>query len=203
MNVLWIDFVNSDWHDHRGRAPATDRLDDPQWLRQFLRTAGLPVVVAGDQAARRELKELRGLLQRIVRECVAGDAVSDSHIAALNRYLAGPQIRPRLVRTPPNFRLDLSPTGRGLAAVQFAIAASLAEFLVRGEQSRLKWCENPACQWLFYDSTRSRTRRWCASICGNLIKVRKHRQQARKSKDTSPSKRAKPRNTKADRIHRR
>jgi predicted RNA-binding Zn ribbon-like protein len=185
MNTLWIDFVNSDWHDHLGRAPAADRLDDPQWIRQFTRSAGLPAIDADDSAQRRQLKELRDLLQRIAAECVAGRKISEANLSALNRYLAQTHVRPRLVRKPPHFRLDLSPTSRGLAALEFAVAASLADFLIQGEASRLKLCENPACRWLFYDATRSRTRRWCAAVCGNLIKVRKFRRRSRNSKDSS------------------
>jgi len=40
---------------------------------------------------------------------------------------------------------------------------------------RIRVCENPGCQWYFYDETRSRTKRCCDETCANLVKVRRHR----------------------------
>ena len=65
--------------------------------------------------------------------------------------------------------------GGGLDALLLAIVESFAAFLAEGDPSRLRVCENADCRWVFYDSTRSRTRRWCAGSCGNLIKVREFR----------------------------
>lgn len=180
MNFLWIDFVNSDCHDHLGRGPDTDRLDDAAWTRDFLKRFGLPCADLHRPVSRQALKELRSLMQQIVATCRADRPLSDAQLTAINGYLGSPAVQPRLVRQDPAYKLDLAAVGGGTAAVQFAIAASLAEFLVEGNQDRLKLCENPACRWLFYDSTRSRTRRWCASNCGSLIKVRQFRQRQSK-----------------------
>ena len=59
----------------------------------------------------------------------------------------------------------------------FGITESFAAFLAEGDPTRLKLCENRDCRWVFYDTTRSRTRRWCADTCGNLIKVREFRRR--------------------------
>ena len=72
-------------------------------------------------------------------------------------------------------RLRLDPAAKGLEAVLFVLTESFASFLVEGEPDRLKLCENPDCKWVFYDTTRSRTKRWCADSCGNLMKVRRFR----------------------------
>jgi hypothetical protein len=50
---------------------------------------------------------------------------------------------------------------------------------------RLKAC--PDCRWAFYDNTRNGSKRWCLMAadgpgsrgCGNIAKVRRHRQRAR------------------------
>jgi len=65
--------------------------------------------------------------------------------------------------------------------VLFAVVESFASFLVEGDPERLKLCENPDCRWVFYDTSRSRTRRWCADSCGNLLKVRKCRQKKKET----------------------
>jgi predicted RNA-binding Zn ribbon-like protein len=43
------------------------------------------------------------------------------------------------------------------------------------ERSRVRLCEAPDCVWLFYDSSRNRSRRWCdMRQCGNRMKARRH-----------------------------
>jgi predicted RNA-binding Zn ribbon-like protein len=46
---------------------------------------------------------------------------------------------------------------------------------------RVRACESDTCQWLFLDTSRNRSRRWCdMKVCGNRSKVRRfyHRHHA-------------------------
>lgn len=179
MTFLWIDFVNSDARDYRGHGPAEEGLDDPRWLERFQRQWDLGRVNLRGKQANAALKELRMLLQRLIQALVEGRALSDRNLADLNRYLASRPVVPRLERRDDSFHMRLDPTAGGTDAVLFAVAASFAEFLATGDPSRLKLCDNPDCLWVFYDTTRSRTRKWCGDNCGNLIKVRKFRARKR------------------------
>lgn len=185
MDSLWIDFINSDWHDHLGQGPTEDRLDSPKWVRAFVTEHGLGRVGAAP-ASRAALKKLRTVMQRVAGELAAGKSARGEDLAALNRALEGQPVRSRLEPTEgkaggSRFRITLEPTRRGLEGVLFAIARSFAEVLVDGEPARLRVCENPDCGWVFYDATRSRTRRWCGDSCGNLIKVRRFRAKQREA----------------------
>jgi predicted RNA-binding Zn ribbon-like protein len=175
MAPLWIDFANSLARDHRGRRPDRDGLDDPSWVRRFLAEHGLPPIAAERGEHRAALKGLRALLERFVLSFAAGTPPRALDVDELNRRLAACPVRAAVEKGGAGYRLRLAPPARGIEAVLFAVAASFAEFLVGGEHARLKRCDNPACRWVFYDETRSRTRRWCAESCGNLIKVRKFR----------------------------
>jgi predicted RNA-binding Zn ribbon-like protein len=43
------------------------------------------------------------------------------------------------------------------------------------ERSRIRTCESPACDWLFLDTSRNRSRRWCdMKSCGNRAKARRY-----------------------------
>jgi len=43
---------------------------------------------------------------------------------------------------------------------------------------RVRLCADRSCAWLFTDTTRSGTRRWCdMKVCGNRNKVRRFRGQ--------------------------
>ena len=177
MDSLWIDFINSDWHDPLGKARDRDELEDPAWLRRLLERWNLPTVDTRRRDTRAALRDLRTLLQAFVRSLVRDGALRPKELATLNRYLAAHPVTSRLEIEDDAFRLRLSPTARGLDAVLFSVTESFAAFLAEGDPTRLKLCENHDCRWVFYDTTRSRTRRWCADGCGNLIKVREFRRR--------------------------
>jgi len=52
---------------------------------------------------------------------------------------------------------------------------------VDGTWERLKLCQNPDCQWAFYDSSRNRSGSWCRmGECGNRLKNRAYRARQRR-----------------------
>jgi predicted RNA-binding Zn ribbon-like protein len=61
----------------------------------------------------------------------------------------------------------------GLDWLLAAVARSAAELIAEGASARLRVCSNPDCGLFFYDTSRTRRRRWCSmSRCGNRHKVR-------------------------------
>jgi predicted RNA-binding Zn ribbon-like protein len=43
---------------------------------------------------------------------------------------------------------------------------------------RLRSCDNPECRWLFLDTSKNQTRRWCdMKLCGNRMKARRFKAQ--------------------------
>jgi predicted RNA-binding Zn ribbon-like protein len=59
------------------------------------------------------------------------------------------------------------------------VARSAAELLTSAhELSQVRQCNGQNCGWLFIDSSKNHSRRWCAMRdCGNRSKVRRHRQK--------------------------
>jgi predicted RNA-binding Zn ribbon-like protein len=45
------------------------------------------------------------------------------------------------------------------------VALSAVDLLTRKDHGRLHRCENARCVLLFYDTTKSSTRRWCSTGC--------------------------------------
>ena len=67
------------------------------------------------------------------------------------------------------------------ASLARRVALELGEIDV----TRLKRCERPACELVFYDTTRSGTRRWhVESPCGNRERQRRHRTASRADPST-------------------
>ncbi|HEX2529163.1 MAG TPA: CGNR zinc finger domain-containing protein [Geminicoccus sp.] len=82
---------------------------------------------------------------------------------------------------------ELAPSDDGHCALCFAagppqssllgpVAWSAMDLFQRGDLTRLKQCPAEDCGWLFIDTSRNGSRRWCdMSTCGNRTKVRRHR----------------------------
>ena len=70
------------------------------------------------------------------------------------------------------------------------IAQCVADLIVEGERERLKQCGSEACEWLFYDKSRTGHRRWCSMAdCGNRAKARRHYDRKRAVATTKSAKR--------------
>lgn len=80
-------------------------------------------------------------------------------------------------------RLEVSTDQRLLAQLKWSeptpaatLARKVALELAEIDVARLKRCERPACDLVFYDTTRSGTQRWHAEApCGNRERQRRHR----------------------------
>ena len=60
------------------------------------------------------------------------------------------------------------------------VLAELNRLAETEQLDRLKMCESPECQWVFFDRTKPANRRWCSSdVCGNRVKVRAFRERHR------------------------
>jgi predicted RNA-binding Zn ribbon-like protein len=129
--------------------------------------------VADRPVAEADLADLRRLQRASVdaaEAILAGEALDGAEVNAL---AAGSCARVELFVTDGIPRRQLIWTDTSLAA---ALARRLVEELSALEPDRLRRCARPACDLLFYDTTRSRTRRWHAEDpCGWRERQRVHR----------------------------
>lgn len=71
------------------------------------------------------------------------------------------------------------PVGDAFGGLVIPVVESAVDSLVRGELSRLRGCADRRCPRVFFDTTRSRTRRWCdMATCGNRAKAQRSRKRA-------------------------
>ena len=79
----------------------------------------------------------------------------------------------------------------GLEGLTGALAVLLADLHgahADGTWHRLKACSNPACGWVFYDTSRNRSGRWCAmGECGDVMKARTYRERRRTAPPGPPA----------------
>lgn len=179
MNMLWARLLNSDWHDHRGSGAREDRLGNDDWLKSFLEQAGWPQDRLPDEREREALRQLRRLMRSLLEAFRTEGVIPPEGVEALNRILDGAPV----VRRLQGRSVAVVPVADGIKRLLGEIAFSFARLLAEGERARVKICANPDCGWVIYDESRNLSRRWCdASECGNLIKVRQHRQRKREGR---------------------
>jgi predicted RNA-binding Zn ribbon-like protein len=125
------------------------------------------VVAAEDLADLRRLQRAAvhaadAVLAAETVDCAELNALAAGSYATIELSAAGPVPRRRLVWT------DTSLTSR--------LARRVVEELDALDPDRLRRCARPECDLLFYDTTRSRTRRWHAEDpCGWRERQRAHR----------------------------
>lgn len=62
------------------------------------------------------------------------------------------------------------------------VAWSAAELLTSEDRHRIGQCASDECKWLFYDTSKNRSRRWCSmKMCGNVAKARRHYQRQKRA----------------------
>ncbi|HEX6488703.1 MAG TPA: CGNR zinc finger domain-containing protein [Candidatus Dormibacteraeota bacterium] len=168
-----IDFVNSRFDDYRGSGHVIDRLELEEWRRWFVARCGLGESQPLSAEDRVELvafrRFLRGELERRRRP-------SPAALATLNGYLSRSARWPEVSVGRGDPALNTRWTRPGWASVMAVVAASFAELVVGGELGRVHVCANPDCTYMFFDESRTGSRRWCdVAVCGNLMRVRRHR----------------------------
>ena len=72
----------------------------------------------------------------------------------------------------------LEPAVRGVEKALGRLLAVVIRAMADGSWPRLRACRNPDCQWVYYDSSKNTSGRWCSmSVCGARAKARTYRRR--------------------------
>lgn len=172
MDFLCLDFINSQCGANS--AAAADLVFDDAALRQLCRKWNLPYQ---DGSVKDSLAELHDTVRQAAREFSKTGAISPGLLDDLNAYLKPVPLQALLLREPGGLHIREIPQASEPALLPYRVVMSFADLACNHEAGRLKICENPDCGWIFYDESKSRTRRWCDNTCASLIKVRRFRKK--------------------------
>ncbi|GAB2487482.1 CGNR zinc finger domain-containing protein [Jatrophihabitans fulvus] len=141
---------------------------------------------ASPRAAARALARavaLRETVHAVFAATAAGGTPPADELAALDEWVARASARLRLRPDGDGgwlLRLDTEPNPLDLP--MHTVALSAAALLSSDRLDRVRACEGPTCGWLFVDSTRNNSRRWCEpGECGNRERVRAHYHRTRQA----------------------
>ena len=127
-----------------------------------------------ERALRRAVR-LREAIYRIFSSVAAHSLPKKEDLALLNWNLSKTMAHSQLIQTKTGFSWDIKGNKDELDGMLNPIVRSAADLLTSDELMRVKKCaDDRGCGWLFLDSSRNRSRRWCdMKDCGNRAKARR------------------------------
>ncbi len=113
--------------------------------------------------------DLRETLYRIFAAVIDGDPPPSADLENLNTVLAASPRR--VMMTDQGFAWGW-PLSDDLTSPLWPIALAAGDLLASDQLARVRQCPN--CGWLFVDTSRNHSRRWCSmDICGSQVKSRR------------------------------
>ena len=142
--------------------------------------------VVSDAAARRALKTVRALreaIERLFSAAADGRRVPRGELALLNRHLGRAQ-RHRLIESHSDSLVwDWEGLTREPEGPLWPIVFAAAELLASDGCRYVRECACATCRWLFLDTTKNRSRKWCdMNLCGGRMKARAYYRRRRRTK---------------------
>ena len=126
---------------------------------------------------------LREALFRMFRALSDGDSPEQSDLDVLNTELAEAMAQARIVYAEDGFVWDWAGLENALSSPLWPVARAAAELLTSEEWRKARMCAADDCGWLFLDTSKNHSRRWCdMNTCGNRAKARSHYVRKRDSK---------------------
>lgn len=180
-----LDFVNT--LDNRfAAAGPTERIATYGDLLRFSAQAGLlppaqapPLAALADStAAHRALRSARALreaLAQVLYGLLEGRVPDTAALAQLERqFKVAGRHRTLAAGDAATLTWTWSAAAGRAALPAWLLAQRAAELLLSPALAHLRACEADTCRWLFLDTSKSHTRRWCdMKVCGNRMKARR------------------------------
>jgi predicted RNA-binding Zn ribbon-like protein len=124
----------------------------------------------------------REVLYEILLAVATDRAPRQQDLSALDRVLQASAQASEIRPSAGGFELIADRQKAALDLVVWTVARSALDLIVSADdRPRVRECAASNCAWLFLDTTRNRSRRWCEmKVCGNRNKVRRFRDRTRR-----------------------
>lgn len=163
------------------RGDSVERIPTPQRLVDWLAVSGL-AVESCSAAQLERARELRESIHAAATAAALHEALPASAVDVINdRSVQG---RAAAILTPEgDRRWRLGSSSRVEDALSVIAADAIG--IISGERDgKLALCASPTCQAAFFDTSQSRTRRWCdMNTCGNRQKKARFNANQRRRDD--------------------
>ncbi|HYO23389.1 MAG TPA: ABATE domain-containing protein [Lacipirellulaceae bacterium] len=173
-NALALDFANS--VDDRGTSRERDFLPDLVSFRAWCRKVGLQVADDAKDAGIVEVHDLRDAIAAVAQAAALERSPPPDALALVNRHL--PPVR--LAWTAEGFALETPAQPGSVQAALATLAQNIVDLLAGPRRAQLRICERPGhCDWVFLDTTRNHSRKYCTDGCAITERVARHTRRSR------------------------
>jgi predicted RNA-binding Zn ribbon-like protein len=190
--VPCLDLANTE--AYRGTGHEMDLLQSYDMLVAWSLAAGvlqpseagplLAAAAAAPEAAAKLLartRELRAAIHVVMQSVAHRTEPPVATLATLNAFLAEGQVHRQLVRSHVGYEARFRPED-DMALPIWRLTDSAARLLLSPDHANVRECPGHECGWLFLDTTKNHSRRWCDSAdCGNKARVRAYAERKRGS----------------------
>lgn len=183
-----LDLVNTlDWR-FRESGPE-ELLEDYADVLRFIEQSGLlssadarkllrTVAESKGEKILAEIRELREAAAELFYAAIAERSASPSVVRRLQECFAMARQQERLHWMDGKLEWSLPRSSAEPALPLWLLSLSAAALMTSEQMSLIRQCGNAECRWLFLDTSKNHTRRWCnMKICGNRMKARRFKEQ--------------------------
>jgi predicted RNA-binding Zn ribbon-like protein len=154
-----------------------DLLDEQEALRLLDVAARQPSQAA---AALHQAIVLREAIYRILSDIAGGQTPDSADLDTFNTALSAAMAHMRIAPQGSGFGWEWVGEEDHLEQMLWPVAWSAAELLLSDDRQYIRECGGHDCDWLFLDTSRNHSRRWCdMKTCGNRAKARRHYRRAK------------------------
>ena len=183
---LCLDFANTvDWHASSNPEESLNKYADLiKWSvdRGIIPGDAKDVLLrkseekpAEAQAVLKKAREVRENIYHILSDATHGHPIKTTDLKGFNKAVGSALAHSRLAPYERGLRWDWDSNSDRLDSVIWPVVKSAVDLMTSAMIKRVGQCaDEKGCGWLFWDSSRNRSRRWCdMSDCGNRAKVRR------------------------------
>lgn len=168
VNNEWTEQLNT-YADLVGWAQQADLVDETRAAHLLAEAAARP---AEAQAVLEHARQLRLMLYQVF-SAVARDEVPN--LTDFNRAINEAARHLQSVLKAGDYTWDWSTEPQALDQMLWPVIWSGVDLLHSPQRKLIRECSGITCSWLFMDTSRNHSRRWCdMKDCGNRAKARAH-----------------------------
>lgn len=121
-----------------------------------------------------ETRRLREAAAQLLYAAVDQSAPPAAAIRELERSFKEADAQRRLLWSATHLRWGFPPSSSAPELPLWILSLQTTQLITSRSMELVRACGNPECRWLFLDTSKNHTRRWCdMKICGNRMKARR------------------------------
>ncbi|HEY6413975.1 MAG TPA: CGNR zinc finger domain-containing protein [Edaphobacter sp.] len=123
-------------------------------------------------------KELREALAETVYSRLDDRTPAANQLKILERQLQAARLHQKLHRKDSRVEWSLAGAEDAAELPLWLLSLSTSDLITSEATFMVRACDNPECRWLFLDTSKNHTKRWCdMKLCGNRMKARRFKAQ--------------------------